>query len=158
MLSLGVQAANLIQKRFDRVVEQAAKPFLLEVFGRMNQLTLGGRSFDGLRYESTYSKSHKRSRRRGGYQTNYVDLRMADRRIEKHRYTNEGSKNFAEIGFETPSDGQIFYNHHFGRYKGPGNPKFTREIFPKYWINVPEDIKKNLMKRIGNVMNGRNAI
>ena len=157
MQSLGVQAANLIQKRFDKVVEQAAKPFLLEVFGRMNQLTLGGRSFNGLRYESRYGSKHTDTRRELGYQTDDVDLRMGNRRIERYRYTNEGSKNFAEIGFETPSDGQIFYAHHFGRYKGPGNPKFTREIFPKLWINVPEDIKKNLMKRIGNVMNGRNA-
>lgn len=157
MLSLGVQVTNLIQKRFDRVVEQAAKPFLLEVFGRMNQLTLGGRSFNGLRYESRYGSQHTNTRRQLGYQTDYVDLRMGNRRIERYRYTNEGSKNYAEIGFETPQDGQIFYEHQYGKVLNGRNNAVYREIFPKLWINVPEDIKKNLMKRIGNVMNGRNA-
>jgi len=158
MQSLGVQAANLIQKRFDRVVEQAAKPFLLEVFGRMNQLTLGGRTFDGLKYDSQYGSWHTKTRQEGKkYQTDYVDLRMGNRRIERYRYTNEGSKSYAEIGFETPSDGQIFYEHHFGKVLNGRNNAVYREIFPKVWNNVPQDIKKGLMKRIGNVMNGRNA-
>ena len=145
MQSLGVQAVNLIQKRFDRVVEQAAKPFLLEVFKKMNELTLNGKSFDGLEYipnagnvkGSVYSKSHTKKRVLGGYQVDKIYLRMGNRRIERYRYTNEGSKNYAEIGFETPEDGRIFYVHHTGSYKGSAKGKYIREIFPKEWYQVP---------------------
>lgn len=157
MLSLGVQVTNLIQKRFDRVVEQAAKPFLLEVFKKMNELTLRGESFPDLKYESQYGSWHAKTRVDAGYQIKNVDLRMGNRRIERYRYTNEGSKSYAEIGFETPQDGQIFYQHQYGKVLNGRNNTVYREIFPRKWYQIPQDIKDSLMKRIGNVMNGRNA-
>lgn len=154
MLSLGVQAANLINKRFSKVVTDAGQPFLLDIFRRMNELTRAGKSFDGLRYESQYQNSHKKTRRRGGFQTGYVDLRMSQRRIE-YPELSPPSRSYAEVGFQ--HNGDIFYYHQYGKVKSKGNVSIYREIFPKYWINVPEDIKKSLMKRIGNIMNGRNA-
>lgn len=154
MLSLGVQAANLINKRFSKVVTDAGQPFLLDIFRRMNELTRAGKSFDGLKYESRYGSFQIKTRKQGGYQTNYVDLRMGRRRIEYHEFSAPSTK-YAEIGFQ--DDGNIFYEHQYGKVLNGRNIPVYREIFPKYWINVPQDIKQSLMKRIGNIMNGRNA-
>jgi hypothetical protein len=152
MLSLGVQAANLINKRFSKVVTDAGQPFLLDIFKRMNELTRAGKSFYGLTYDSEYSETHKKTRQ-GKFQTGYVDLRMSQRRIE-YPELSAPSPDYAQIGFQ--HGGNIFYYHQYGKVKR-NNIAVYREIFPKYWINVPQDIKKSLMKRIGNIMNGRNA-
>lgn len=150
MSDLGTQVGMLLNRRFNNVVEKAGAPFLKEVFEAMNQLTSGGRTFRNLTYDNRYRKNHKTKREKLNYQTSYVDLRMSERRIEKPTPPNVTTTH-AEIGFI--SGGDIFYAHHFGEGKGG----IKREIFPKVWLNVPDDIKSRLFKRIAAIMNGRNV-
>ncbi len=148
MKSLGDQMSILLNRRFSQVSEKAGLPFLKEVFERMKELTRGGKTFKNLLYQETYSNRRTRERKKMGLQVHHVDLRAKNRRIEIPEYNRDGAN--YEVGFQ--HGGNIFYEHQNAIGRNP-----YREIFPRAWDNVPDDIKQNLRKRVANIMNGRNV-
>jgi hypothetical protein len=146
MQSLGAQMSALLNKRYSNVNEKACMPFLKEVFERMKQLTQGGQTFTNLQYMTGYQPKRAKYRDSKGFQTSYVDLRAERKRIEESRQNMQ--KTYSEIGFQ--EGGNIFYQHQ-------NSTRYPRQIFPKVWANVPDDIRETLHKRIVNIMNGRNA-
>jgi hypothetical protein len=150
MSDLGTQVGKLLNRRFNSVAEKAGVPFLKEVFEAMKQLTSAGGTFQGLQYKSFYETKYFNRRKKLGYNSPKVNLRLENKRIETPT-TPAYTKHESEIGFK--SGGDVFYAHQYGTGKGG----YIREIFPKEWQNVPPDIINRLRKRVADIMNGRNV-
>lgn len=159
MLKLGDQMDIIIRKRFSKVVKEAGEPFVIDIFDRMVQNTRSGIGFPNTRYDSNYEVSTIKRRKKKGYQTDYTDLRFSKSPRITQRTTPLTNTKFSEVGFVSnpnkygQSAGEIFYYHHVGiKYNGKTK---QRQIFPDKWSSVPVDIKEELYKRIGRVMNGK---
>ncbi len=147
---LATQFRLTIQPRLDRV-SQAVAGEVANIFEKqMKQNTMDGRGFGNDEYNSTYSESHRRARKRKGVQTGRVDLRYDKRRIEQTRIeTTSGKKASATIRFA--DGGEIFKMHHTGRAKGGK----IRSIWPKTPRSVPDSIKDQIKGMVGEVLRGK---
>jgi hypothetical protein len=147
--SLAQQFRGIIEKRGQDVSKKVSGDVAAIFEERMKDNTEQGRGFENDQYDSTYSKSHTRARRREGLQTGRVDLRYKNRRIEETRVeTTGGRRASATIRFS--DGGDIFKLHHEGRAKGDK----TRSIWPKSPQSVPDDIKRDAKRLVGEVLRG----
>lgn len=152
MKSMSEQFDEILAPRLDRVQEVAGKKFAESIAEKMKENTDRGVGFGADEYNSTYSKSHARVRRRKGLQVQRVDLRMSRRRIEQTRVTTtKGGAGSSAISFQ--EGGQIFKMHHDGSAKGGK----TRSIFPKTPDSVPDDMKVKAKKDVLGVLSGKNS-
>jgi hypothetical protein len=160
MLPIGAQMTAIIERRFAKVVANAAVPLTEEIFDRMLDNTRAGRTFDGLQYDSKYEPKYAAKRAKKGYQTSYTDLRFSTNPRITQRKPAHNAPAYAEMNFmDNPNKrgitaGNIFYYHQIGvRYKN-GKMKI-RQTMPVVWDNVPKDIYERFVARIVRVMNGR---
>lgn len=162
MLSLGAQMTAIIQRRFKKIVPEAAVPLTEEIFDKMVENTRSGRTFDGLLYDTRYETDYAKRRSKKGYQTSYTDLRFSTNPRITQRKPGTPASQHAEMGFMDNSvkrksgsitAGNIFYYHQSGVTYNNGKIKI-RQIMPIVWDNVPKDIYKRFIDRIMGVMNG----
>jgi hypothetical protein len=153
MESLGTQFRNLMDRRFAKVVPDAAVPLTNDIFKQTVEATrIGVMPFSGtgMRYDSPYMKKYAKYRQKVGRQTEMVDLRLKSRHIEQS--VRFDTPNYAEIGFA--NGGRIFKYHHDGISYKNGNFR-QRTLFPKSWLNVPQPMYTKFIKRIVRIMNGK---
>lgn len=148
-MTLGSQFDDLMTQRADQLIEKAGYPIAEEIAERMKSLTKEGRGFDE-RYDTPYRPSYAKKRAKAGLQTEKVELRYKNLRIERTTQPTTVLGG-AEIGFV--EGGQIFKYHQDGvRYKN-GSVR-TRTIFPRDWASVPQDIYDRFTKLIMEVLRG----
>lgn len=160
MQDMGNQMRAILERRFERVVPDAAVPLTEEIFDQMLENTSAGRTFQGLYYDSRYEPKYAAKRARQGYQTSYTDLRFSTNPRITQRKAAHNAPAYAEMNFMDNTDkrgvtaGNIFYYHQVGvRYKN-GKMKI-RQTMPVVWDNVPKDMFERFVARIVRVMNGK---
>lgn len=147
---LATQFNLIIKPRLDRVSKEVAGKVAKIFDKQMKQNTRDGRAFENDEYNSTYSDSHKRARKRQGVQTGRVDLRFKERRIEQTRIETTGGKR-ASATIRFADGGDIFKMHHTGRAKGGK----IRSIWPKAPESVPDTIVAQIKNMVGEVLRGQ---
>lgn len=163
MQDMGDQMRVILERRFERIVPDAAVPLTEEIFDQMLENTRAGRTFQGLYYDTRYEPKYAERRAKKGYQTSYTDLRFSTNPRITQRQAGPPSTIHAEMGFmpnpvkrkgKTVTAGNIFYYHQIGvRYKN-GKMKI-RQTMPVVWDNVPKDMYERFVARIVRVMNGK---
>lgn len=144
------QFDDIIRPRLNRVNNEAAKPVAEAVDKQMKENTEAGRGFGDDQYDSQYSESHVKERKRLGYQTGNVDLRMGNRRIENTEVSQVGGER-PGVKIRFNQGGRIFGYHHTGDAKGGK----VRSIFPKTPESVPDDIYNMAKRIVGEVLKGQ---
>jgi hypothetical protein len=159
MLTLGAQMTAIIERRFKKIVPEAAVPLTEEIFDKMVENTRSGRTFNGLYYDTKYETKYAERRSKKGYQTSYTDFRFSTNPRITQKKPGAPSSQHAEMGFmDNPNKrgitaGNIFYYHQTGIDYKNGKIKI-RQIMPIVWDNVPKDIYKRFIDRIMRVING----
>lgn len=148
--SMAEQFSAIIKPRLDRVSKEVTREVANIFDKQMKQNTREGRAFGNDEYDSSYSSSHKRARRRAGVQVGKVDLRYKERRIEQTNIeTTSGKNTSATIRFA--EGGDIFNLHHTGRAKGGK----VRSIWPKTPESIPDTIKSQVKEMVGEILSGK---
>ena len=147
MKPMDEQFADILRPRLDRINERVGEP-VAELFAeRMKRNTQAGHGFSNDPYDSAYSESHSRVRRKKGLQIGKVDLRMERRRIEQTRVDTVG-KSATRIRHQ--EGGHIFKYHHAGTARGGK----TRSIWPKSPQSIPEDIRLDITRKVQGALSG----
>ncbi len=150
-MRMSEQFEEILMPRLEKLdgVAKAMGDLLID---RMEANTAAGISFPNEEYEKDYSASHARKRRKKGYQTGHVDLRMGQRRIETARseiqVSGKPGVHKAEIGFDK---GGIIFNYH---HRGSGNNP-SRVLFPTSKDNVPDALKDEMRSKLTDLLRGQ---
>lgn len=130
MKPLGDQFMDITIPRIVKAVDKGVESATHEINTQVDKIVGGGVKYNDKKYIDKYSASHKRARRKGKFQTDYVDLQMARQTVKQRNVTKE-SVGVRKIQF-TPQeirDGlmsdQLFYFHHWGEGHNP-----RRQLFP----------------------------
>lgn len=150
MVDIGQQFMDIIKPRIDRLNKEVADDVATLIMDDMLENTEAGRAFGNDPYEKEYSERSVRERSSMGLQTETVELRRGNNRIEtvNSKATNKG----ATISFT--QGGRIFKTHHEGLYSGQ-NRMPVRSIFPKTPESVPKDIHDNAFELVREVLRGK---
>jgi len=150
MRNLGDQFNDIIQERLKGLNKNVADDIATLIMDDMLENTEAGRAFGNDPYDNEYSERSVRERRAQGLQTETVELRRGNNRIEtvNSRATNKG----ATISFT--QGGRIFKTHHDGLYSGQ-NRMPVRSIFPKTPESVPDDIHENAYELVREWLRGK---
>lgn len=147
--SMADQFEEIIRPRLERAESEASQKVATRIDRQMKENTLAGGAFGADQYDSTYSKSHKRARRKAGVQVEKVDLRYKRRTIENTRVEKtRGRGKGARISFN--EGGEIFKMHHDGTAKG----NKIRSIWPKTPESVPDSVRTEARQIVGRILRG----
>lgn len=153
MITIAKQFASIIRPRIERALERGSVTIANAITDQMEENTLRGRGFGADPYVNVYHPQSVEDRKRLGLQTDIVELRRGNRRIEDTKvvYTKG---NGATIRFM--QDGIIFKEHHEGKpLTRPFNRNVPmRSIFPKSKESVPDDIVDEGYQMILEVLRG----
>ena len=154
MKNIGDQFMDIITPRLGEIEERVAKPMVEKITEQMKENTRQGQGFGNDPYQSQYkSASHVKVRKKKGFQTSHVDLRMQKKRIEntyppkKAEIVGKGEA-AVQVGFN--EGGQIMLYHHTGRAKGSQ----VRSIFPKTPESVPQTTINEAQETLHKVLSG----
>ena len=147
MKPMDEQFADILKPRLSLVQQKVGEDTAKLISERMKQNTMRGHGFANDPYDSTYSRSHSRRRKKLGLQVGKVDLRMNRRRIERTTETTEAGGTYIRF----VEGGEIFKYHHAGTAKGGK----TRSIFPKSPQSIPDDIKNDIVQKVQEVLIGQ---
>lgn len=148
MKTMDQQFADILRPRLDKINERVGEPVAQLFSERMKRNTEAGHGFSNDPYDSAYSDTHKKVRRKKGLQVGKVDLRMERRRIEQTRTESVG-KDSTRIRFN--EGGHIFKYHHTGTARGGK----TRSIWPKTPQSIPDDIRASITQKVQGVLSGQ---
>lgn len=147
MKSMQEQFADILLPRLGKMNEKAGQDVAKLFSARMKENTRQGIGFGSDPYDSSYSKSHRRVRRKKGLQTGRVDLRMDKRRIERTTEQTQGK----QTNIRFVEGGDIFNYHHKGTARGGK----TRSIWPKSPASVPDVLLQQTKEKIHEVLSGQ---
>jgi len=143
MKSMEAQFKEITKPRINSITQKAGKEVAGLFEEQMKANTQVGTGFGADPYNNDYSQSHRKRRKKLGLQTQNVDLRMKNSRIDQTKVqTTGGKKGVTAISFQ--SGGDIFQLHHTGNAKG----NKIRSIWPK----SPESIPKTLTSKVSDIV------
>lgn len=144
MTDMGEQFSRIIEPRFKDLQKNAGGRVAQLISNKMKENVEAGKGFGLDQFDSTYSESHAKARRRKGLNSSRVNLKMGQRRINQTRIETTGDS--STVSF--PDGGDIFKLHHKGTAKGGK----IRSIFPKSPESIPEEITSKVKEIIQGVL------
>lgn len=154
MITIAKQFASIIRPRVERAIERGAVTIANAISDQMQENTLRGRGFGADPYVNVYHPQSVEDRKRLGLQTDIVELRRGNKRIEDTKVVYMKGTGNATISFM--QDGIIFKEHHEGKpLTRPFNRNVPmRSIFPKSKQSVPADIVDEGYQMVLEILRG----
>lgn len=143
-IDMGEQFSRIIEPRVKSLQQKAGGRVAQIISNKMKQNVEAGKGFGTDEFDSTYSESHARARKKKGFNTSRVNLKMGQRRINQTQVETTGEA--STISF--PDGGDIFKLHHKGTAKGGK----IRSIFPKSPQSIPDEITENVKEIVQGVL------